>query len=141
MFSGPRDNFETWQGFPSATPSNRYFGFTHVLDGGWTADHYCRSWEMLGLHEYGPIVNVDKTASPYENSRRLITDADVGHSDDKKKAADRAHGASVPGGAAIKDASGKFVHEAVWRYLFLHPVDQIGTAVPMDENCKKDQRK
>ena len=59
MFCGPRDQTETWQALPSATPSNRFFGFSHVLDGGWTGDHYCRSWELLGLHQYGPIVNVD----------------------------------------------------------------------------------
>ncbi len=40
MFCGPRDQFETWQGLTSATPANRYFGFSHVLDGGWSGDHY-----------------------------------------------------------------------------------------------------
>ena len=42
MFSGPRDNTETWHGEASATPSSLFFGFTHVLDSGWAADHYCR---------------------------------------------------------------------------------------------------
>ena len=42
MFCGPRDQYETWQALPSATPSNRFFGFSHVLDGGWSGDHYCR---------------------------------------------------------------------------------------------------
>jgi hypothetical protein len=77
MFCGPRDQFETWQALPSATPANRFFGFSHVLDDGWKGDHYCRSWELLGLHEFGPLVNVDRTSPPYGNTRRLITDADV----------------------------------------------------------------
>ena len=76
MFCGPRDQYETWQGLPSATPANRYFAFSHVLDGGWTGGHYCRSWELLGLNQFGPIVNVDKAAPPYGDTRRLITDAD-----------------------------------------------------------------
>lgn len=135
MFSGPRDNTETWQGFPSATPGNRFFGFTHVLDGGWVGDHYCRSWQLLKLQEYGPIVNVDDSKPPYENSRRLITNSDV------KKDANRAHTTVVPGGSAGKDAAGKFIHEAVWRYVFTHPVDQVGIAVPADPDCKMDQRK
>jgi len=135
MFSGPRDQLETWYSLPSATPSNRFFGFTHVLDGGWTGDHYCRSWELLGLNQYGPIVNVDQTKSPFGNSRRLITDADV------KQDAKRAHSSSVPGGAAVKDASGKFIHEDVWRYLFTHPVEQTGSPVPADPDCRKDLRK
>lgn len=135
MFSGPRDQLETWYTLPSATPSSRFFGFTHVLDGGWTADHYCRSWELLGLNQFGPVVNVDKEAPPYGNTRRLITDADVG------KDANRAHSSSVPGGAAVKDASGKYVHEAVWKYLFTHPVDDVGSAVPLDPDCLKEQTK
>jgi len=134
MFCGPRDQQETWQGLPSATPANRFFGFSHVLDGGWTGDHYCRSWELLGLHQYGPIVDVDQTPAPFGNSRRLITAADV-NSD-----ARRAHSSVVPGNAAVKDASGKFLHEAVWRYLFLHPVDVTGEPTPRDPNCQVNER-
>ncbi len=133
MFSGPRDQTEKWQALPSATPTNRFFGFTHVLDTGWVEDHYCRSWQLLGLQEYGPVVNVDKTASPFLNSRRLITDADV-EGDSK-----RAHGASVPGRSAVKSADGGFIHEAVWRYLFTHPVDEVGESVSPDPDCRMDQ--
>jgi hypothetical protein len=134
MFCGPRDQQETWQGLPSATPANRYFGFSHVLDGGWTGDHYCRSWELLGLHEFGPIVNVDETKAPFGNSRRLITAADVGGN------ADRAHSSVVPGRAAVKDAEGKFLHEDVWRYLFTHPVEEVGKPVETDPECKVSRR-
>ena len=135
MFSGPRDQFESWHGFPSATPTNRYFGFTHVLDGGWTRDHYCRSWQMLGLAECGPIVNVDEVAAPYGKSRRLITNSDVDNN------ARRAHTAVVLGGSAVKDAAGDFIHEPVWRYLFTHPVDHVGKPVPLDPNCTIDHKK
>ncbi len=132
---GPRDNYQTWQALPSATPTNRYFGFSHVLDGGWTADHYCRSWELLGLHNYGAIVNVDKVKSPYENTRRLITDFDV------KGDAKAAHSSVQPGGRAYKDkATGKYMHEDVWKYLYTHPVDVVGVAVPLDNNCDKQQQ-
>ncbi len=134
MFCGPRDQYETWQALPSATPTNRYFAFSHVLDGGWTGHHYDRSWELLGLHACGPIVDVDRVPPPFGNSRRLITAADV------KGDARRAHGAVTPGGSAVKDASGAYIHEAVWRYLFLHPVEQTGAPVPQDPNCPKDLR-
>jgi hypothetical protein len=134
MFCGPRDQFETWQGLPSATPANRFFGFSHVLDGGWTGHHYDRSWELLGLHQFGPIVNVDRVAPLYGNTRRLITDADV------KNDARRAHSSVVPGGAAVKDASGQFIHEDVWRYLFTHPVEKVGQPVPHDPGCPMDLR-
>lgn len=130
MFCGPRDQTETWQGFPSATPSERFFGFSHVLDGGWTGDHYCRSWQMLGLHKHGPIVDVDKTPAPFGDSRRLVTAFDV------KGDAKRAHSSVTPGGAASKDASGRYTHEAVWRYLFTHPTDRVGPATPINPKCR-----
>lgn len=131
-FCGPRDQLESWQGFPSATPANRFFGFSHVLDGGWTGDHYCRSWQMLGLQQFGPIVDVDQSAPPYGNTRRLITRFDV------KGDAKRAHSSVTPGNAAGKDANGKFIHEAVWKYLFTHPVEEVGSPVPIDPECGKD---
>ena len=87
------------------------------------------------LQQFGPIVNVDKAAPPYGNTRRLITDADV------KNDPNRAHGSVVPGGSAVKDASGKFIHEDVWRYLFTEPVEKVGQPVPADPACLKDLRK
>jgi hypothetical protein len=135
MFCGPRDQYETWHGLPSATPKNRFFGFSHVLDGGWSGMHYCRSWELLGLQQFGAVVNVDETKPPFGNTRRLITDADV------KKDAKRAHSCVTPGGAAVKGADGKYIHEAVWKYLFTHPVDEVGQAVPADPKCLQDLRK
>ncbi|MES2660588.1 MAG: hypothetical protein V4689_18325 [Verrucomicrobiota bacterium] len=134
MFSGPRDQFEIWQKLPSATPGNRYFGFSHVLDDGWIGDHYRRSWQLMEMQKYGPIVNVDKTPPPYGNTRRLISDADVSGNHD------RAHNAPIPGGAAVKDSTGKPIHEEVWRYLFTHPVGEIGKPVPPDADCWIDQR-
>ena len=135
MFSGPRDQYEAWQSLPSATPGNRYFAFTHILDEGWTNDHYCRSWLMLGLQQFGPVVNVENASPPYGRSRRLVTDADVGGD------AKRAHSGVVPGGAAPKDSKGRYIHEEVWKYLFTHPVENTGEAVATEEDCRMDQRK
>ena len=135
MFSGPRDQYEAWQALPSATPAHRFFAFTHVLDDGWKNDHYCRSWQMLKLHDYGPLVNVENAPPPFGNSRRLITDADV------KGDANRAHSGVVPGGAAPKDTEGNYLHEEVWRYLFTQPVEKTGDPVSSDLECRMDQRK
>lgn len=134
MFCGPRDQYETWQALPSATPPERYFGFSHVLDTGWSGDHYCRSWELLGLREFGPVVTVDDTKPPYSNTRRLISAADV------KNNTKRAHSCVVPGKASPTGADGKFLYEDVWRYLFTHPVTERGTPVPHDESCQLDLR-
>ena len=130
MLCGPRDQYESWQALPSATPANRYFAFSHVLDTGWSGEHYCRSWQLLDLHRFGPIVNVDQTQPPYGSTRRLITDADVGGD------AKRAHSSVTPGRAAVKDDRGGFLHEEVWRYLYTHPVELTGAAVPTDPDCR-----
>ena len=130
MLCGPRDQEQDWQSLPSATPPERFFGFSHVLDGGWTGDHYCRSWELLGLAAFGPIVDVDGLRPPYGNSRRLVSAADVGGD------AGRAHSAVTPGKASPRDADGRLLYEPVWEYLFTHPVDQVGSPVAHDPDCE-----
>ncbi|MGB6222918.1 BPSS1187 family protein [Haloferula sp.] len=134
MFAGPRDQHEVWQSLPSATPEERFFGFSHVLDMGWEQDHYPRSWQLLDLQKFGPIVNIDQTSPPYSNTRRLITEADVGGKEQ------RAHNAVIPGKNSPKDKKGKFLYEDVWRYLFTHPVDQFGKPVPPDPKVRTHQR-
>ena len=94
-----------------------------------------RKWQLLKLQDYGPIVNCDDIQPPYGNTRRLITNSDV------KNDAGRAHTSVVPGGTSPKNADGTYRHEAVWRYLFIHPVEQTGAAVPVDADCQMDQRK
>ena len=132
---GPRDQFQNWQSLPSATPENRFFGFSHVLDSGWTDDHYCRSWELLGMHKFGPIINVDRSKPPFENTRRLVTDFDVGGN------AKKAHSAVQPGrNASVNAKTGNYQHELVWKYLYTHPVDRVGEAVPMDDGCLKTHK-
>ncbi len=130
MFSGPRDQLESWQALPSATPASRYFGFTHVLDTGWTGDHYCRSWLMLGLHRFGPLVDVEQEAFPYGGSRRLITQVDVGGD------TGRAHGMVVPGRTAARNADGSYLHDRVWEYLFTYPAERTGAAVSAEPDCQ-----
>lgn len=135
MLCGPRDQDQDWQGNESATPANRFFGFSHVLDGGWTGNHYCRSWELLGLHEFGPIVNVDNAKPPYQNTRRLISEADV------KNDAKRAHSSVTPGGSSPKDSKGKLLYEPVWKYLYTHPVEKVGEPTAEDPDCLREHVK
>ncbi|MFK7851727.1 MAG: hypothetical protein AB8D78_12185 [Akkermansiaceae bacterium] len=134
MLSGPRDQTEIWQALPSATPKERFFAFTHTLDEGWKNHHYCRSWLLLGLNKYGPIVDVDEATPPYLNTRRLISTANV------KSNPKRAHSASSPGKSSPKDENGNFLYEDVWKYLFTHPVEKVGQPVKPEERCRKDFR-
>lgn len=132
MFSGPRDQTEKWQSMKSATPPERYFGFTHTGDDGWKNHHYCRSWLMLGLNNFGPIVNVDESKPPYGNTRRLISTLD------SIKDPNQAHGASTPGSASPKDKDGKYLYEDIWKYLFTLPISETGKPVRPEERCGND---
>jgi hypothetical protein len=132
MLCGPRDQDQDWQAGPSATPVDRFFGFTHMLDEGWTGHHYCRSWQLLGLSALGQIVNVDDASPPYGHSRRLVSAADVGG--DPK----RAHGAVQPKNNSPKTAAGDYRYEDVWRYLYTHPVDSVGTPAGNAPYCTVD---
>jgi hypothetical protein len=132
MLCGPRDQDQDWQAGPSATPAERFFAFTHMLDGGWTGHHYCRSWQLLGLQSLGPIVNVDEASPPYHHTRRLVSAADVGNDPD------RAHGAVQPRANAPKNSAGEFLYEDVWRYLYTHPVEQVGSPAANAPYCGVD---
>jgi hypothetical protein len=112
MLCGPRDQDQDWQSLPSATPADRYYGFSHVLDTGWSGDHYPRSWKMLGLEKFCPIVDVDNATAPYSNSRQLTSAANV-RGDVKA-----AHSSVTPNNVSPKDAEGKYLFEPVWKYLF-----------------------
>jgi hypothetical protein len=135
MFCGPRDQLDDWQGLPSATPSNRFFGYSHVLDSGWSGDHYPRSWLLMGLNKFGPIVNTDEAKHPYGNSRRLITKYDV------KGDANKGHSFVQVGKNSPKDAKGVPVQEDVWRYLYTSPVDEVGKPVPAESETRMNLRK
>jgi hypothetical protein len=78
---------------------------------------------------------VDQTPFPFGNTRRLITRSDV------KNDPKRAHTTVVPGGTAVKDSEGRYIHENVWKYLFLHPVEETGKAVEMDADCVMEPKK
>ena len=135
MFCGPRDQYESWQGLTSATATNRLLGYSHVLDGGWSADHYPRSWILLGLNKFGPVVNTDEAKPPYGHSRRLTTAGDV------KGDAARAHGFVTPNAKnSPRDAAGNYVQDAVWRYLFTSPVEEVGQPVPPEATTRMDLR-
>ena len=77
---------------------------------------------------------MDENQPPYVNSRRLTTSFDVDGD------AGRAHSAVTPGKRSLKLADGTYGHEAVWKYLFTHPVDEVGMPVSQDASCDKDQR-
>ena len=129
LFTGPRDQDQTWQAGKSATPPERFFAFAHMKDGGMKDHQYDRSWEMLGLNQFGPIVDVDTVPPPYHNSRQLTTDFG--------KSRLRVHNGVYPGNYSWREDD-QWVHAPVWEYLFTHPIAEVGEPAPrrFDERWK-----
>jgi len=50
----------------------------------------------------------------------------------------KAHSAVQPGKSSPQGGDGAMLYEPVWRYLFTHDVDQVGTASPKDPGCQQD---
>ncbi len=79
MFASPADYNQglklpaPWLSKESKTPTNRYYGFVHFQDRGFKKIR--RAWKLLGMAGSGPIVNVDEQSSPYNGSRRLVTNS------------------------------------------------------------------
>ena len=78
--SGPRDTYPvvaTWLTLPSATPIERYYGFTGTLDPQ-HPDHI-KSMQIMGY--LGALTDVMTTPAPYNNSHRLQYDGAHGDSE------------------------------------------------------------
>jgi hypothetical protein len=94
-----------WVAKPSATPTVRYFGFAHMRDQWWPAEQ--KNWAALSLDQFGPIVNVDSAAAPFDGSHMLTSDIPFDH--------------NVPNGAhpTVAAAPNAAIFKGVWEYLLI----------------------
>jgi hypothetical protein len=60
-----------WIAPPFATPSEDLYAFEHVRDRGVQARRVM--WKVLGMTSFGPEINVETSAPPFENSHTLST--------------------------------------------------------------------
>ncbi len=112
MFAGPWDHLQgttpaSWILEASATPANRYYGFTHFddsLPGG--VQYLNLNWQSLGM---GTGTDIPLYTNP---SGQKITTQD---SDTNCKA--DPHACAVSDDATPREADGRPCYEAVWRYV------------------------
>jgi hypothetical protein len=112
LFAGPWDHLSgttpaSWILEVSATPSDRYYGFTHYddsLPGG--VQYLNLNWQQLGM---GMSTDIPLYSNP---SGQKLTTKDS----DARCAAD-AHGCSVTDAATPLENDGTPRYEAAWRYL------------------------
>ena len=118
MFGGPKD-FDrvtdkpaAWYSLKSATSSNRFFSFNHVLDTkGCNNEEQLANCKALGMDAWGEPVCVDNTRPPFGNSRILTTDCPV----PPALRESGGHGIPIRGGRRLPDGSLRF--KVVWEYM------------------------
>jgi hypothetical protein len=114
ILSGPFDNRDgdpaAWLKWPSVTPRERVFAFSHALE----EQHrgHLANWEALGLGAYGPPVRMEEsgaaTAPDYGGSHELITAV----------AGNNPHGMTAAGRVSPEVSAGRYRYEGAWKYLF-----------------------
>ena len=113
ILSGPFDNRDgepaAWMRWPSVTPGDRVFAFSHALE----EQHrgHLANWEALGLGAYGPVTVVDGASPPYGGSHQLITRL-------PPEGGANPHGMTAAGKASPRLTDGTYRFSAVFRYLF-----------------------
>jgi hypothetical protein len=98
-----------WIAAGGATPPERIYGFRHVHTTSPSAVAALGAWGLLGLDAFGPSVDVDTNAPPYNGSHHLTTDARPSESDDT-------HNSVVEDRPTPKAASGEPLFAPVWQY-------------------------
>ena len=114
MFSAPSDYSKTrqtpapWLLKDSATPTNRYYGFAHAQENG--IERIVQAWQLLGMNNYGAVVNIDHQPFPYHNAHQLVTNVQI-------KQLKKRHGSVVVDAVTPKHKNGQPLFHEVWSYL------------------------
>ena len=123
FFASPKDYSTAlrkpapWINATHATPTDAYFGFSHSADDtGCTPQQQLDIYNLLGMNDFGAVVNVDATASPYKNTRILTSSLSVGN----------AHNAVVVDNGVPLTAN-KPTYLPVWTYML---TQAISTTAP-----------
>lgn len=94
----------------SATPKSLFFTFNHVQDQqGCTPEQQWITLEKMGLRQFGPVVSVDQTKSPYGHSRSLSTNHPGGPQE------------SVPAHVSVIANRNAELFKLVWLYMLTEP--------------------
>ncbi|HZT05483.1 MAG TPA: hypothetical protein VFC51_00490 [Chloroflexota bacterium] len=105
-----------WISARGATPADRIYGFRHVHTSSTSWPAFEGAWGLLGLDTFGPLVDVDTVAPPYNGSHHLTTDAAPAVSDDTPNLT---HRSVVEDRLTPKTASGAPLFAPVWQYACL----------------------
>jgi hypothetical protein len=94
------------------TPVDRYYGFHHARSSSPNAQAFPLAWATLELGHFGPAVDIDSAAPPYDGSHYLITNAEP--IDDGGP--NLTHRGVVADAVTPKTPSGQPLFSPVWQY-------------------------
>jgi poly(3-hydroxybutyrate) depolymerase len=110
-----------WNFLPSATPSERWFHFTHYGDSG---EFTIPRWEALGQTPFAPIVDVSMAASPFNYSHTFMSTLEpctnvFGNID--------YHGAPINDPPQVRDSNGVPFYATAWTHMLTGPTEPLPT--------------
>jgi hypothetical protein len=109
-----------WVGSNNATPSLEYYAFAHQGDQVYELASTV-IWPAFGMDAFGPPVNVDTSAPPYENSHSLTSNLEI-------PPGTNPHSIVAVDKDAPRRPDGTPVYKPVWEYMLATP----GTPDPED---------
>ncbi len=119
FFASPKDYNQyynkqaAWFSGPHQTPAIDYYGFSHSGDfTGSTPVQQLACYHLFGMNSFGPLVNVDTSIFPYNNSHILTSSV----------SSLNAHGCVATDNQIILDINNIPVYRPVWFYMLDIPV-------------------
>ena len=126
FFASPKDYSNAlrkpaaWINATHATPTEAYFGFSHAEDDqGCSPQQQLDIYNLLGMNNFGPFINVGGAASPYQNRRILTSSLSVANP----------HRAVLVDNA-VPLTAGKPTHLPVWTYTLTQAISTTTTIPP-----------
>jgi hypothetical protein len=103
---------------PNATPAERFYGFSHQRDDAVNfAILSTQVWPAFGMNAFGPVVNVDTIAPPF-NTHSLTSDLDT--------PSGNYHGSVAVDRNLALGANGDPVYKPVWEFLLSNTTQETG---------------
>ena len=122
-----------WNFLPSATPSERWFGFTHYFDPGFLFGGQSPKWEAQDFFRFGPMVDVATSAPPYSFSHaftsRLEPCSNVNNQIEY-------HGATINDPPQVRDTNGNAFYQAVWTHMLIGSTTAPATRIVLADSVR-----
>ncbi len=133
-FSGLHQQAATWNFLPSATPTDRWFGFTHYKDAGeFDRGQQIPNWEAQDFVRFGPMVDLATKPAPYDYTHTFTSTLEpcpnvFGNIE--------YHGAPVNDPPQVRDTNGNSFYQGVWTHMLVGPTTPPALSVVIADSVR-----